>query len=82
LQKLVAYVEKNRPKGRNASLFRSIRPMTIVDPIYDAINPDPKPTGIWATIKYWWKQLQLTHPPVPARIEQLEKMNGGKCPRI
>jgi len=82
LQKLVAYVEKNRPKGRDASLLRAIRPIMIVDPIYDSRTPDPKPTGVWGRLKAWWKSLQLSHPPVPERIAELEKMNGGSCPRI
>jgi len=82
LQKLVAYVEKNRPKGRDASFFRALRPIMTIDPLYDAVKEDPKPTGIWQTLKRWWKLLQLTHPPVPERIAQLEKMNGGACPRI
>lgn len=82
LQKLVAYVEKNRPKGRESSLYRAFRPIMIIDPIYDARAEDPKPAGVWETIKRWWKLTQLTHPTVPSRIAALEKMNGGACPRI
>lgn len=82
LQKLVAYVEKNRPKGRDESLFRALRPVMTIDPIYDARVEEPKKGGVWEAIKRFWKRLQLTHPPVPERIAALEKMAGGKCPRI
>ncbi len=82
LQKLVAYVEKNRPKGRDAELLRAFRPMMTIDPIFDSLTPEPKAGGILEAIKRFWKNLQLTHPPVPERIEALEKMNGGACPRL
>ncbi len=82
LQKLVAYVESHRPKGRDEAMFRSMRTMMIVDPLYDAVDPAPKPTGIWATIKRWWQMTQLTHPEVPDRIKALETMNGSACPRL
>lgn len=82
LQKLVAYVEKNRPKGRDESLIRAFRPIMTIDPIYDARVVEPKGGGIWEALKRFWKRLQLTHPPVPERIEALDKMAGGKCPRI
>ncbi len=82
LQKLVAFVEKNRPKGRDAEVFRVFRPMMTIDPLFDALTPDPKPVGIWGRIKAFWKYLQLTHPPVSERIAELEKMNGGACPRL
>ena len=82
LQKLVAYVEKNRPRGRDAELFRALRPMTTIDPIFDGLKDDPKPNGVWEWIKATWKYLQLTHPPVSERVAMLEKMNGGACPRI
>lgn len=81
LLKLVAYVEKNRPKGRDAEMFRAIRPIMTIDPIFDAVNPEPAKGGIFETLKRWWKFLQLTHPPVPMRVAELEKMNGGACPR-
>lgn len=82
LQKLVAYVEKNRPKGRDAEVNRVFRPMMTIDPIFDALTETPKPVGIWGRIKAFWKYLQLTHPPVSERIAALEKMNGGACPRL
>ena len=82
LQKLVAYVEKNRPKGRDAEVFRVLRPMMTIDPLFDALAVEPKPVGIWGRIKAAWKYLQLTHPPVSERIAELEKMNGGACPRL
>lgn len=83
LQKLVAYVEKNRPpKGRESELMRAIRPMMTIDPLFDALADDPKPTTLWQKIVAFWKRLQLTHPPVSERVKQLERMNGGACPKI
>jgi heat shock protein HtpX len=84
LQKLVAYVEKNRPKfgERDAEMYRALRTIMIVDPLFDTLAPEAPATGIWAKIKRFWKYLQLTHPPVPERVYHLERMNGGKCPRI
>lgn len=82
LQKLVAYVEKNRPKGRDAEMYRALRPMMTIDPIFDALAADPKPTNLWERLKAFWKYLQLSHPPVPERVAMLEYMNGGSCPSI
>jgi heat shock protein HtpX len=82
LQKLVAYVQKNRPKSREAEMYRALRTIMIVDPIFDSLAPETPATGIWDRIKRFWRYLQLTHPPVPDRIAQLERMNGGKCPRL
>lgn len=80
LLKLVAYVEKNRPKGYQLELFRVMRPLMIVDPINDTLLAPPAPKTVWQRIVRWWKSLQLTHPPVPERVHELERMNGGKCP--
>lgn len=81
LLKLVAYVEKNRPKaGRETELFRTLRTIMIIDPIFDSTE-EPKKGGVWQSIKDFWKRLQLTHPPVPERVAELERMNGGQCPR-
>lgn len=83
LLKLVAFVEKNRPKaGRENEMYRGMRVVMFVDPIFDAIGEEPKGDGgLWSTIKRWWKKLQLTHPPVAERVRELERMNGGACPR-
>lgn len=82
LQKLVAYVTKNRPKARDAEMYRALRTIMIVDPLFDTITPEPKAVGLWERLKKFWRYLQLTHPPVADRVAQLERMNGGKCPRI
>lgn len=79
LIKLVAYVEKNRPKGRDAELYRALRPVMTIDPIFDARQADPAPRGLFERLKRFWKELQLTHPKVPDRVAALEKMNGGAC---
>ncbi len=82
LQKLVASVQKKRPEGRDESMFRAFRPVMIIDPIYDSLAADPAPRSLWELLKYWWKYLHLTHPPVPSRVAALDKMNGPTCPRI
>ena len=79
LLKLVAYAEKNRPKGRDEALFRGFRVCTIIDPIYDSRALEPAPKSLWQKIVRFWKDLQLTHPPVPERVYYLERMNGGPC---
>jgi heat shock protein HtpX len=83
LEKLVAYVEKNRPpKGSERERWRAMRPMMTIDPLYDAVAEAPKPVGIWQKIKRFWQNLMLTHPTVPDRVHQLERMNGGACPTV
>ena len=79
LVKLVAYVEKHRPKGRDAEAYRVMRVGMIVDPIHDTLIAEPAPKSWWQKVVAWWKGLQLTHPPVPERVAELERMNGGKC---
>ena len=81
LQKLVAYVQKNRPKGREKELLRALRPMMTIDPIFDQLAEEPSDT-VWQRIVRWWKSLQHTHPPVPERVAMLERMNGSACPRL
>jgi len=79
LNKLAAWVESNRPKGQEREFFRAMRPMMTIDPLFDKTHADPAPTTFWQHLKAWWQNLQLTHPPVPERVAQLERMNGGKC---
>lgn len=79
LVKLVAYVEKNRPKGRDAEAYRVMRVCMTVDPIFDTLK-DEQPKTLWQKLVALWNYLQLTHPPVPERVFQLERMNGGPCP--
>lgn len=81
LIKLVDYVEKNRPKGRDAELYRAIRPIMTIDPLFDSNAAAVTPRTIWQHLVAFWRALQLTHPPVPERVRVLEKMNGGVCPR-
>lgn len=80
LLKLVDYVEKHRPKGRDAEAARVMRVCMTIDPIFDSRTADPAPKNLWQKIVAFWKYLQLTHPPVPERVYQLERMNGGPCP--
>ena len=47
---------------------------------FDATTEPKSKGGVWEAIKAIWRKLQLTHPPVPERCAQLERMNGGKCP--
>lgn len=84
LQKLVAYATKNRPKlgSEDFAMYQALRPIMIVDPLFDKVEPDPAPRSWWDRIKQLWKYVQLTHPPVSERIYHLERMNGGRCPRI
>lgn len=84
LQKLVKYVEEHRPKAsmREVEMYRVFRPIMTIDPLFDTMAPEAPATGVWAKIKRFWRYLQLTHPPVPERVYQLDRMNGGKCPRI
>ena len=80
LIKLVAYVEKHRPKGRDAEAFRVMRVCMTVDPIFDSLVEAPAPKTLWQKLVGYWKYLQLTHPPVAERVAELERMNGGPCP--
>ena len=79
LTKLADWVESNRPHGQEREFFRAIRPMLTIDPLFDKASRDAAPVSIWQHVKAWWKNLQMTHPSVPDRVEQLERMNGGKC---
>lgn len=79
LTKLANWVDNNRPHGQEREFFRAMRPMMTIDPLFDKSSRDLAPKTIWQHIKAWWKNLQLTHPSVPDRVAQLERMNGGKC---
>jgi len=84
LQKLADYVKKHRPKSftQEFALYQVMRPMMIIDPLFDSNDPQPEALSLWQRIKAFWQYLKLTHPPVPERVEELERMNGGSCPRI
>jgi Zn-dependent protease with chaperone function len=79
LTKLGAWVESHRPHGQEREYFRAMRPIMTVDPLFDKNEADLAPATIWQHIKAFWQNLQLTHPPIPDRVAQLERMNGGKC---
>jgi Zn-dependent protease with chaperone function len=79
LVKLVAYVESHRPVGRERELYRAIRPIMTIDPIFDARADAPRPKNLWQRIVAFWRFLQLTHPTTPDRIRELERMNGAAC---
>jgi Zn-dependent protease with chaperone function len=78
LLKLVAYVEKNRPQGREAELYRALRPIMTIDPLFD-VRVETPAISIWQKVKAFWRSLQLTHPPVSERVAVLEKMNCSAC---
>jgi heat shock protein HtpX len=90
LRKLVCAFKKQQRPGfgedgwlealRNIEMVRALRPLMTADPLFDSLEEEPKPSGIWGRIKALWKYLQLTHPPVPERVAELERMNGGSCP--
>ncbi|HEY9774717.1 MAG TPA: M48 family metalloprotease [Planktothrix sp.] len=82
LEKLVAYVENHRPQGQQREFWRALRPMMTIDPLYDAVAEAPKPQTLWQKIRAFYQWLMLTHPTVPDRVHQLERMNGGACPKI
>ncbi|MBU6450961.1 MAG: M48 family metalloprotease [Cyanobacteria bacterium REEB67] len=79
LVKLVAYVESHRPVGRERELYRAIRPIMTIDPIFDARAEAPKPKNLWQRLVAFYRFLQLTHPTTPDRIRELERMNGAAC---
>jgi heat shock protein HtpX len=79
LTKLVAYVESHRPVGREKELYRAIRPIMTIDPIFDARAAAPKPKNLWQKLVAFYRYLQLTHPTTPDRIYELERMNKGSC---
>lgn len=82
LEKLVAYVETHRPKaGREKEMWRAVRPIMTIDPLFDAVEPAAKPQNLWQRLRAFWQWLMLTHPTVPDRVHALEVMNGGVCPR-
>jgi hypothetical protein len=56
--------------------------MMTIDPLYDAVAPAPKPQNLWQRIRAFYQWLMLTHPTVPDRVHQLERMNGGACPKF
>jgi len=82
LQKLVKYVQDHPPAGRERELFRSVRSLMTIDPLFDSLTAEEEPTTLLGKLKQIWRYLQLTHPPVPERIEALEFMHGGSCPRV
>jgi heat shock protein HtpX len=83
LQKLVDYVNNHRPPpgSQQFALYQVLRPLMIIDPLFDSNSPEPQPVSAWEKFKAFLRDLQLTHPPVPLRVSELERMNGGKCQR-
>lgn len=98
LEKLVAYVMKHRPKAsltqafttqqdllpvlQDVSVWLALRSITTVDVVNDTLVEEPQPKGIWEWLKSVWRYLQLSHPPVPQRLKDLDHMNGSSCPRL
>ena len=82
LFKLASYVEKHRPTGREAALADALSHAWTVDANFDSVTPRSTtlPPTLWARLQKVWNDLHLDHPPIPERIAELEKMNGGVCP--
>jgi heat shock protein HtpX len=81
LFKLGRYVQAHRPTGRDAAFADAMSHVTIVDPLFDSNEPRSTtlPSTVWGRLKKIWDDLHLDHPPIPERIAELEKMNGGAC---
>lgn len=81
LHKLVEYANNHRPPPgtHQFALYQVLRPMMLIDPLFDSNTPEFQSTNAWQRVKSIWRYLQLTHPPVPERVYQLERMNGGSC---
>ncbi len=98
LEKLVAYVMKHRPKPsfgaaltsehdllpelQDMSVWLALRPILTIDMVNDTLVEEPAKPGILEWIKRTWRYLQLSHPPVPQRLKDLDHMNGSACPRL
>lgn len=83
LLKLAKFVETHRPgTEREKALWTALNHATIINPIFDTSKVEaPKNGGIFEKIKKIWTELHYDHPPIPERVSELEKMNGGACPR-
>lgn len=81
LQKLAAYSQDHRPTGREAAFLQVWRVVMTIDPLNDStsVAETAPTTTFWQKLVKVSKDLQLTHPPVPSRVAELERMNGGPC---
>jgi len=82
LQKLVLFEEIN---GGNMSLMvltRGLTPLFIVNTFgEDGLELNPR-RSILFRLRQWWQRLGQNHPPVSNRLQVLDKLSGGSCPRI
>jgi len=84
LLKLAKFVETHRPQTqREKALWASLNHAIIINPMFDSttVEEQPKDGGFIAKLKKLWTELHYDHPPIPDRVVELEKMNGGACPR-
>jgi heat shock protein HtpX len=81
LQKLVLFEEIN---GGNVSLMvltRGLTPLFIVNAFGEDSHGEA-PQGLLSRLRAWWQRLGQNHPPVDHRLEVLDSLSGGTCPRV
>ncbi len=85
LQKITLFMMIHAVDIRHNILTRGLTPLLFISSFdEDDRQPDsPLPQRRRPSrLGRWWRGLGQNHPPTAVRMEALDKMNGGSCPRI
>lgn len=74
LQKIVLWMTVNGLEIRMRMIMRGLTPVLFVSEFDD----ERSSRGVAG----WWKRLGENHPPIPERLDMLDKMSGKHCPRV
>ena len=80
LQKIVLWMTFNGMEIRMKLILQGLSPVLFAGGLEE--DPDEEPAGLMGKLRRWWQQLGENHPPIPKRLEALDRMSGGSCPRL
>lgn len=81
LQKIRNFMMRQRRDIRLITLTRGMKPLFIVN-AFDEDDESGVDKSLGARLGRWWRSLGEHHPPVEKRIQELDIMSGGQCPRV
>lgn len=81
LQKIRHFMDNHRPDLRLIIITRGLTPILLVNALEDE-SEDAEGGSLGTRLRRWWRHLGENHPPVRKRMEALDDMSGGSCPRL
>jgi len=82
LQKIVNHMQRHDIDMRHFIIIAGLTPVFFASPLLPIDDESQKADGFFFRLRRWWRRLGDRHPPVKKRIETLDRLAGGICPRL